>query len=91
MPYYSKKTLGKTLWFDGRCIEAKRNKERAWTRFKKRGEEWEREAYKVAKNRYVEMRIQAQKEYERRIVEKCDRDPKMSYRFVNGKLNKKSQ
>ena len=89
VPYYSKKTLGKTPWFDGRCIEAKRNKERAWKRFKKRGEEWEREAYKVAKNRYVEVRRQAQKEYERRIVEKCDKDPKMFYKFVNGKLNKK--
>ena len=89
VPYYSKKTLGKSPWFDRRCIEAKRNKERAWKRFKKRGEEWEREAYKVAKNRYVEVRRQAQKEYEKRIVEKCDCDPKMFYKFVNGKLKKK--
>ncbi len=48
-----------------------------------------REEYLRARNKYVEVRRKAQKEYEGRIVENCESNPKMFHKFINGKLSKK--
>ena len=89
VPYHRMRTSRKNQWFNKSCEEAKRNKEKAWKKFKKHNEPISREAYVKARNRYVEIRRTAQKEYEQRVVENCDNDPKIFYKFINGKLNKK--
>lgn len=83
------RTLKNKQWLNGNCEEAKRNKEKAWKKFKKNSEALSREGYKTARNRYVEVGRTAQKEYEQRVVENCDSDPKMFYKFINGKVNKR--
>ena len=89
VPKYTKKTLKKNQWFDRNCVNAKKEKEKAWKRYKRKNEDMEREAYKTAKNRYVEVRRTTQKEYEQKIVEHCESDTKMFYKFINSKLQKK--
>ena len=89
VPYHRMRTSRKNQWFNKSCEEAKRNKEKAWKKFKKHNEPISREAYVKARNRYVEIRRTAQKEYEQRVVENCDNDPKIFYKFINGKLDKK--
>ena len=89
VPYYRTRTLKNKQWFNRNCEEAKKNKEKAWKKFKKNSDVLSRDVYKTARNRYVEVRRAAQKEYEERVVENCDSDPKMFYKFINGKLNKR--
>ena len=88
VPYYRTRTLKNKQWFNRNCEEAKKNKEKAWKKFKN-SDILSRDVYKTARNRYVEVRRAAQKEYEERVVENCDSDPKMFYKFINGKLNKR--
>ena len=57
--------------------------------WKSRNEPVAREEYLRARNKYVEVRRKAQKEYEGRIVENCESNPKMFHKFINGKLSKK--
>ena len=89
VPYYRPRTLRNKQWFNGNCEEAKKNKEKAWKKFKKNRDVLSRDVYKTARNRYVDVRRTAQKEYEQRVVEHCDSDPKMFYKFINGRLNKR--
>ena len=70
-------------------MRKQKSKEKAWKKFKKNNEVISRDTYIATRNRYVEVRRTAQKEYEQRVVEKCESDPKMFYKFINGKLNKK--
>ena len=89
VPRYGIKKTGKNQWFNRDCEEAKKNKKKAWKRYKKNNEVVAREEYIGARNRYVEVRRKAQKEYERKIVENCESEPKLFYKFINGKLNRK--
>ncbi|MPC61467.1 hypothetical protein E2C01_055539 [Portunus trituberculatus] len=89
VPKYTKKTLRRNQWFNKNCEKAKSENEKAWRKYKRINEAVERKAYRTARNRYVDVRQKAQKEYEQKILENCERDPKMFYKFINSKLHKK--
>ena len=89
VPKYTQKNLKGVQWFNKDCEKSKREKERAWKEYKRSNGELEGEIYRNARNEYVQVRRRAQKEYEQRIVEKCESDPKMFYKFINGKLQRK--
>ena len=89
VPKYTQKVKKGNQWFNKECEKAKREKEEAWKKYKKSNEELEGEVYRSARNRYVQVRRKAQKEYEQRIVDKSESDPKMFYKFINEKLQKK--
>ena len=89
VPKYTKKILKGDQWFNKSCDIAKREKEKAWKKYKNKNEEGEREQYRNARNRYVQVRRKAQQGFEQRIVENCQSDPKMFYKFINGKLQRK--
>ncbi|MPC50209.1 LINE-1 reverse transcriptase [Portunus trituberculatus] len=86
---YTKKTLRRNQWFNKNCKKAKSEKEKALRNYKRNNEEAETEAYRTARNRYAEVRQKAQKEYEQKIVENCERDQKVFHKFINSKLQKK--
>ncbi len=48
-----------------------------------------REAFKVARNEYVQARREAQRNYEKDIADKSMNEPKLFYRFLNGKMKQK--
>ena len=48
---------------------------------------WER--FKTTRNEYVRIRREEKINYEKSIVEKCKEEPKLFYRFINGKLKTK--
>lgn len=93
--YHRMRTLKNKQWFNGNCSgsmeivkKQKRTKKRHGRNFRKTGKCYQ-EKYKIARNRYVEVRRTAQKKYEQRVVENCDSNLKMFYKFINGKLNKR--
>ena len=89
VPAYGKKQSRENHWFNISCEDLRKKKEKAWRKLRRRNEPMAREEYITARNNYVEVRRKAQKEYEERIVENCESNPKMFYKFINGKLNKK--
>ena len=88
VPFYVVKEQGKSEWFNWRCEKAKRNKNRAWRDLKKRPNKNNSEKYKKARNDYVSLRREVERNYQKRIVDKCKDEPKLFYRFINGKLKK---
>ena len=48
---------------------------------------WER--FKTTRNEYVRIRREEKINYEKNIIEKCKEEPKLFYRFINGKLKTK--
>ena len=88
VPYYVVKEEEGAEWFNWRCEQAKRKKQRAWRNVKKRPNRNSRRKYVEARNEYVAIRREAERAYQRRIVNKCKDEPKMFYRFINGKLKK---
>ena len=46
-----------------------------------------KEDYKLERNEYVRVRREEEKRYEKDIVDKCKEEPKLFYRFINGKKN----
>ena len=81
----------KKEWFNRKCEECRRKKEEAWNKLRKgrnnRVDLWER--YKTARNEYVRIRREEKINYEKNVIEKCKEEPKLFYRFINGKLKSK--
>ena len=46
---------------------------------------------KRKRNQYVKIRRGEQKNYEKNIVDKCKEEPKLFYRYINGKLKNKDE
>ena len=61
MPKYAKKTLRRIQRSNENCEKAKSEKEKVWRKYKSNNEEVERGAYRTSRNRYVEVRQNAQK------------------------------
>lgn len=73
-------------WFNIRCAEAKKEKDRAWKKMMKQRRQDTREEYRRARNEYSKIRKEEEKHFESDIVGKCKEEPKLFYRYVNGKL-----
>ena len=87
------KIKGKTTWikpwYNIRCAKAKRNRDEAWNRWKKKRTTDAGIKYKLARNEYVRIRREEERNFEKDIVEKCKDQPKLFYKFVNGRLKEK--
>ena len=55
----------------------------------KQEESYTKEVYKLARNEYVWVRREEEKRYGKDIVDKCKKEPKLFYRFINVKLKRK--
>lgn len=89
VPTYKERRLGKKEWFNGRCEAARAKKEKAWNKMRRRNTQKNREEFKRARNEYVQVRRQEERNYEKDIVDNCKNEPKMFYRFINGKMKQK--
>lgn len=89
VPKYKQNKEKKQDWFNARCFKAREKRDRAWRGWKKNKNERNRESYRVARNEYVRARREEERNFERDIVEKCKKQPKLFYRFVNRKLKSK--
>lgn len=89
VPKYKRGHPGKQVWFNRKCERARGIKERAWNKLRRRNSAKAKEEYRYARNEYVRVRRHEEREYERNIVTKFKRDPKLFFKFVNGKMKHK--
>lgn len=78
-------------WFNLRCKRALDRRDAAWARVRRRNTERNWNKYKQERNRYVNIIREVKKNYEKNIVNKCESDPKLFYRYINSKLKVKKQ
>jgi len=78
-------------WFNDRCEKAKRERDKAWNRLKKRRNENTKNEYKRLRNEYVKVRREEERKFEKDIVDKCKEEPKLFYRFINEKTKHKER
>ena len=81
--------IKKEDWYNARCKLARAEKEAAWNRWRKRGGQEKWEEFKVARNEYVRILREEERNYEKEVVHKCQNEPKLFYRYLNGKMKNK--
>ena len=89
VPKLGERGKWKEDWFNKKCEKAKEVRDAAWKTWRKRGTSRTKEEYKTARNEYVRIRREEQKNFERDIIDRCKDEPKLFYRYVNGKLKHK--
>lgn len=89
VPKITMKEKKKKEWFNKRCEKAKVERDKSWNKMRRRDNQQTRDVYKRARNEYVRVRREEERNYEKNIVNKCKEEPKLFYRYVNGKLKKK--
>ena len=90
VPKYGGKTMQKKRpWFNRKCEKAKELKELAWNRARRHSSERAWAKYREERNEFIRIRREEEIKFERNIVEKCESDPKLFYRHINGKLKAK--
>ena len=81
---------GHKEWFNRRCEMSRVEKEKAWNRWRRNRSHNNWVNYINMRNKYVTIRRVERRNYEKDIVDKCKDQPKLFYRYVNGKLKNKS-
>ena len=78
-------------WFNNRCQEALTRRNVAWNRARRKPSNHAQKKYKDARNEYVKIRREEEAKYEKNIVNKCEKEPKLFYKFINGKMKIKDR
>ena len=86
VPEYKVKDKGRKDWFNLKCISAKKKRYEAFKRMRRKPTQENKAKYKSERNEYVRIRREEEIKFERDIVEKCKEEPKLFYRYVNGKM-----
>ena len=76
-------------WFNNKCGEARECRDKAWNKWRKEKNPRKWQEYTTARNIYIKIHREERKNYERDIIRKCKDQPKLFYRYVNGKLKNK--
>lgn len=87
--YKVKKNTGP--WYNGRCAEAKKTKDKAWKKLKTQRNENNSLQYRKARNEYVRIRREEERNFERDVVQKCADEPRLFYKYVNNKIRNKER
>ena len=90
VPVFKPRTKDKKVWFNERCRLAKEERDKKWRNLRRRRTDRTAEEYHRARNIYTEIRREEQANYEKNIVDKYESDPKLFYKYVNGKTKIKS-
>ncbi len=77
----------KHAWFNARCVAAKKERNAAWRKLRKQRNERNRKQYIEARNEYVRIRREEERRFERDIVKRCEEEPRLFYRYINGKMS----
>ena len=70
-------------------MRAKKRRDEAWRRMKRKPVQERKEEYRLERNEYVRIRREEEKRYEKDIVDKCKEELKLFYKFINGKIKHK--
>ena len=81
----------KEEWYNRKCEEAWKVKERAWNKWRKNRREDLWNEYKRKRNEYIRTRRGEKKKFEKNIVDKCKDQPKLFYKFINKKLKNRDE
>ncbi len=81
--------IRKHEWYNVRCVEAKKKKDRAWKKIIRQLNRNAREEYRNAKTEYSEIRRKVERNFESDIVRKYKVEPKLFYRYISGKMKHK--
>ena len=82
---------GHNKWFNVACKKAKKNRDRAWRRHRKRGGIRGYERYIRARNKYVAVRRNAEKHFLKDLSRKAKENPKLFHSFLRSKRRVKEQ
>ena len=87
-----KETSQKTPdWFNARCKEAKRKKDLTWKRWNRHRTKPARERFVLARNEYTEIRREEARNFEKDIVERSEKEPKILFAHINRKTKVKNK
>merc|ERR1711972_1232526 len=78
-------------WFNQKCARARANKELLWIRYKRHPSDAALERYKEARNNYAKETRETIKNFEKDIIEKSEKEPKLFYNYIKSKTKKKEQ
>ena len=76
-------------WFNARCARARKRKMKKWNKWRDVGSDEKWRQYVEARNESVRINREERYNYEKRIMDKCESDPKLFHRHVNGKMKKR--
>ena len=79
----------KHAWYNARCATAKKEKNAAWRKLRKHRNERNRKQYNEARNEYVRIRREEERRFEMDIVKRCEEEPRLFYKYINGKMKSK--
>ena len=72
-------------WFNKKCILARNEKRRKWNRWLKDHTDSRWKEYVIARNESVKIMREEKQSFEKDIMDKCQSDPRLFYKHVNGK------
>ena len=75
-------------WYNRRCDKARKGKIRTWNKWRKERTENRWREYIEARNESVRVMREEKYNYEKDIINKCKKEPKLFYRHVNNKMKK---
>ena len=78
-------------WFNSRCVKARADKELLWKRYKRHPSAAALERYKEARNSYTRETRETIRNFEKDIIEKSEKEPKLFYNYIKSKTKKKEQ
>ena len=78
-------------WFNASCERARKNKETLWKRYSRHRSEQARTRYNEARNTYTQIRKEAQRNYEKDIIDKSKEQPKLFHDYINSRTKKQEQ
>merc|ERR1711980_80850 len=78
-------------WFNDRCREARDKKGFFWTRWNRHRTEPARERFLQARHEYTDIRREEDRKFEKGIIEKSVKEPKISYAHINSKMKLKNK
>ena len=78
-------------WFNSKCVRARANKELLWIRYKRHPSNAALERYKEARNTYTRETRETVINFEKDIINKSEKEPKLFYNYIKSKTKKKEQ
>ena len=91
IPKFKQRTTRKNhkKWFNQRCARSKDHKDLMWIRYKRHGSDAARTRFNEARNIHTRIIREAEKNFEKDIIEKSEKEPKLFYDYIKSKTKKK--
>ena len=77
-------------WYNTMYAEAMKKNYAAWRKSRKQKNENNRKQYNEARDKCIKLRREEERKFEQDIASKCGEEPKLFYRYINGKMPTKT-